>query len=96
MKQIVIILMLLCSSTMSNGQNLSLIHIFRRKMNPEKIIIETEVLVKEVETTTARLYHLGGDVYFDAEKRIMLSLIHILQIVVQYLSRIIEYSSVRC
>ena len=45
--------------------------IIRRKMNPEKIIIEKEVLVKEVETTTARLYHLGGDVYFDAEKRIM-------------------------
>ena len=28
--------------------------IIRRKMNPEKIIIEKEVLVKEVETTTAR------------------------------------------
>ena len=28
-------------------------------------------MVKEVETTTARLYHLGGDVYFNAEKRIM-------------------------
>ena len=45
--------------------------IIRRKMNPEKIIIEKEVLVKEVEATTAKLYHLGGDVYFDAEKRIM-------------------------
>lgn len=50
--------------------------IIRRKMNPEKIITEkevlvNEVLVKEVEATTVRLYHLGGDVYFDAEKRII-------------------------
>lgn len=45
--------------------------IIRRKMNPETIIIEKSVLVKEVEFTAARLYHLGGDVYFDAEKRIM-------------------------
>lgn len=40
-------------------------------MNPKKIIIEKEILVKEVESTTVRLYHLGGDVYFDADKRIM-------------------------
>ncbi len=45
--------------------------IIRRKMRPEKIIIDKEVLVKGVEVTTAILYHLGGDVYFDAEKRIM-------------------------
>lgn len=43
--------------------------VVRKKMNPEKIIIEKEVLVKEVEPAAARLYCLGGSVYFDAEKR---------------------------
>lgn len=43
--------------------------ILQKRTKPEKIIIEKEVLVKEVESNTARLYHLGVNVYFDAEKR---------------------------
>lgn len=49
--------------------------IIRRRMNPEKIIIEkeveVEVLVKDVKSTATRLYNLGTNVYFDAEKRII-------------------------
>lgn len=45
--------------------------IIRRKMNPATIATEENVLVKEVKFTAARLYHLGGDIYFDIEKRTM-------------------------
>lgn len=49
--------------------------IIRRRMNPEKIIIEkeveVEVLVKDVKSTATRLYTLGTNVNFDAEKRII-------------------------
>lgn len=47
--------------------------IIRRRMNPKKIIIETEVevLVKDVKSTATRLYNLGTNVNFDAEKRII-------------------------
>lgn len=53
--------------------------IIRRRMNPGKIIIEkeveveveVEVLVKDVKSTATRLYNLGTNVNFDAEKRII-------------------------
>lgn len=47
--------------------------IIRRRMNPKKIIIEKEVeiLVKDVKSTATRLYNLGTNVNFDAEKRII-------------------------
>lgn len=45
--------------------------VIRRKMTPERIIIEKDVLVRKVEFITSKLYYLGGDAYFDAEKRIL-------------------------
>lgn len=43
--------------------------IVRKKMDPVEIVIEKKILIKEMEGATARLYHLKGDIYFDAEKR---------------------------